>query len=405
MRLINAEIYRNGKTETVVIDINDGVITAISDKPQGEGTGELIDLKGALLVPGAVDVHVHLREPGFADKETVKTATRSAAKGGVTCLMAMPNTVPTPDNVENFERIEATIARDALVRVFPFGSVTVAEKGEELADIEGLSKYVKAFSDDGKCVNNLELLELAMRAAKAEGKIIASHAEAKGAETPAEAEYTAVKRELELVKKTGVKYHFCHLSTTESLEAVKKAQAEGADVTCEVTPHHLTLCDKDIAGNPNFKMNPPLAITADMIATEIALAEGTATMVATDHAPHTEAEKALPYADAPNGIIGLETLFPVVYSFFLGTGRATIGDLINWITVNPATRFGLPYGKIEVGGLADLAALDLKTEREYTKEEIVSKGKNSPFIGKKFIGFPVLTILGGKIIYNSLEVE
>lgn len=238
-----------------------------------------------------------------------------------------------------------------------------------------------------------------MNWAKDNDVVISSHAEYEGKGTSPEAEYLAVERELELVKNVGCKYHFCHLSTARSFEAVKKAQQEGYNVTCEVTPHHLTLCQDDIGQNPNFKMNPPLRNRSDMFATINALLSGVATIIATDHAPHSEEEKSQEFDKSPNGIIGFETFLPTIYTYFIKTGLAKYSDFLNWTVFNPAKRFVLPHGEIKKGGLADIAVLDVLTPRQYKKENIVSKAKNSPYIGDTLYGFNLLTIVDGKIVY------
>lgn len=378
--------------------IKDGKIAKISDCIDMDSEA-VYDMEGCMALPGAIDVHVHLREPGFAAKETVKTGTMSAAKGGVTTVMAMPNLNPVPDSIINLNAAEDIIRRDAAVNVYQYASVTKGENGKELSDIAALSQRVKAFSDDGKGVNNLALLEQAMKTAKETGSIICSHAEAENFGTKPEAETVAVEREIELVRKTGCRYHFCHLSVKKSFELVKAAKREGLDITAESAPHHLFLTENDIKGRTNYKMNPPLRKEEDRQAAIEALLDGTVSMIATDHAPHTEEEKALPYDKAPNGIIGLETLIPLVYTKLVKTGKANVSDMINWLTINPARRFSLPYATVEEGQAATFCVIDTVNKRRYTKEEILSKGKNSPFIGEELYGFCRMTVLNGNIVF------
>lgn len=358
---------------------------------------QTIDVSKKWIIPCGVDVHAHLREPGFEHKETVATGTLSAAKGGIGTIISMPNLNPTPDSLENLKVQQDIIDRDALIRVYPSASVTVGEKGEKLSDIESLNGAVCAFTDDGLCVNNLEVLANAMKIVE---KPILSHAEAKEAKDKEEAEYMAVERELELLRKNPCSYHFCHLSMAKSFEMVKKAQLEGLDVTCEVMPHHLFLNKSQIVDG-NWKMNPPLRGEEDRKATVEALLGGVATMIATDHAPHSPEEKAREYNLCPNGIIGFETMFPTCYTYLVKTGLATHAQLLDWTVYEPAKRFGLVHGEIKEGGLCDIAVLDIETEREYKREEILSKSKNSPFIGFKLYGFNTLTIIGGKIRYQA----
>lgn len=398
--LKNGLINENDKLVKKDILIKNDRIALVSDEIWVDNV-EVYDIDGYLVMPGAVDVHVHLREPGFRDKETIKSGTLSAAKGGVTTIMAMPNLNPFPDCVEGLKVEQDIIDRDALVNVYPYACVSEKEMNTKLVDIDSLAPYVKAFSDDGKGVNNVELLTKAMELVKKHDLIIASHAEDDVDGYLPQGEYVAVKREIELAKQTGVKYHFCHMSTKESFEYIKKAQEDGVDVTCEVSPHHLFLNEEMINGNPNFKMNPPLRSEENRKASVKALLDGVATMIASDHAPHTVGEKSLEYNKCPNGIIGLETMIPLVYTNLVVPKIASVGQMIAWLVTNPAKRFNLEYSEIKSGSKADIAVLDIKNYREYTKEEILSKGCNSPFIGQSLTGFTYMTLVNGKIVYKK----
>lgn len=391
--LENAFIPGKGLTS---LFITDGVITSFNGNKSG--AERVIDLGGATVLPGAVDVHAHLREPGYEYKETILSATESAVKGGITRVMAMPNLKPVPDSEENLEVEEKLIKNNAKVFVYPYASLTKGEKGECLSDIEALSKRVKAFSDDGVCVNDLKLLEEGMRRVKECGGIIASHAERRGAGSAAEAEYRAVSEETELVKKTGVRYHFCHISTKKSLDVIRRAKREGLDVSIEVTPHHIAL-DETMIRDANWKMNPPLMSPADREAVVEAVADGTADMIATDHAPHAAHEKAVAYAAAPNGIIGFETLFSVCVTELVERGVIGIERLSELTSVLPAKRFGIPSGALDIGQKAEIIALDTASYREYTAEEIRGKAKNSPFIGRRMTGYNILTMIGDEIAF------
>lgn len=362
---------------------------------------DIVDLEGLWLIPGAVDVHAHLREPGFEYKEDVKTGTMSAVKGGITSLVAMANLNPVPDSVENLE-IEHKCLKNAVCKVYPLASTTKSMLGKEVADIEELSKYVIGFSDDGKGVQSMDVLVEAIKRATDCGKIILSHAEVEELGFCEQSEIEAVKREIEAVKKVdGSKYHFCHLSTKESLEMVEKAQKEGLDISCEVSPHHISL-DKSMVGeNANFKMNPPLRSKENVEATIKALQNGVASMIATDHAPHSLEEKNKAFDECPNGIIGFETFLPIVYTNLVKCGKASKKQMLDWCVFNPAKRMSLPCSNIEVGSVADLCAIDIENEREYTKEEILSKAQNSPFIGKKLYGFNKLTLVNGEVVFSS----
>lgn len=394
----NGSIILNNTLVKKDILIDNSLIVKIEDEINSDC--EIIDASDCLLMPGAVDVHVHLREPGFESKETVKTGTLSSAKGGVTTILAMPNLKPCPDCLENLNKELEIIKRDALVNVYPFGSVTVNEADQELSDIESFHDLVCAISDDGRGVNNLELLERAMHLAKKYDLVIASHAEDNYYKYSREGEYVAVLREIELAKKVGCKYHFCHMSVKESFDAIRKAQEEGyTNITCEVSPHHLVLNDSMIR-NANFKMNPPLRPESDRLETIKALLDGTACMIASDHAPHTEEEKSQEYDKCPNGIIGLETMIPIVYTEFVMTGLISFDRFLDLLVYNPIKVFNLPKRSMEVNSVADIAIIDIKNKREYKKDEILSKGKNSPFIGKSYYGFTKYTLVNGKIVYK-----
>ncbi|MBQ8177614.1 MAG: dihydroorotase [Clostridia bacterium] len=376
---------------------SDGVIVAIGENLSGT---EYVDLSGLWVMPSAVDVHVHLREPGYDYKETVASGTLAAAKGGVGIIMPMPNLNPCPDSVANLKVQQDIIDRDAVVKCYPFASVTKGEMGAELSDLTELAPIVKAFTDDGKGVNNLELLRKAMEIAKQNGIVIASHAEAENLGTTPEAEIVAVGREIEMAKEVGVKYHFCHISTAKAYEYIRKAKAEGYDITVEACPHHLLLCDRDIKDG-NTKMNPPLRSREDMLATVEALLDGTVDMLATDHAPHAKHEKG-EYSKSLNGIIGLETFLPSIYTHFVMNGQISHERFVELVSTAPAKRFGLPVPELKVGAKANLCALDIASAHTYTESEIVSLSTNSPFIGYTFYGFNKLTMVDGKVVWQNL---
>ena len=361
---------------------------------------EILDATGCLVMPGAVDVHVHLREPGFTHKETVKTGTLSAAKGGVTTIMAMPNLNPCPDSLEHLNQEIEIIKKDAVVNVYPYGTITINEEDKELANIEELAPYVHAVTDDGRGVNNLELLEKACELAKKYNLVVASHAEDNFYKFAREGEYVAVEREIEIAKKVGCKYHFCHMSVKESFDAIRKAQKEGyTNITCEVAPHHLVL-NETMIKDANFKMNPPLRTENDRLETVKALLDGTACMVASDHAPHTEEEKSQEYSKCPNGIIGLETMIPIIYTEFVKTNLISLDRFLDILVYNPIKIFNLHVRKLEVNYPAELAVIDIENSHKYEKDEILSMGKNSPFIGNSYYGFTKYTIVNGKLVYK-----
>ena len=362
---------------------------------------EIIDATNCLVMPGAVDVHVHLREPGFEYKETIKTGTLSSAKAGVTSIMSMPNLKPCPDNLVNLQKQLDIIKKDAIVNVYPFGSVSVNEEDKELSKIDEMSSLIYGLTDDGRGVNNLSLLEEAMKLAKKYNLTIASHAEDNFYKYAREGEYVAVEREIELAKKIGCKYHFCHMSVKESFDAIRKAQKEGyTNITCEVAPHHLVL-NQTMIKDANYKMNPPLRTEEDRLATIEALLDGTACMIASDHAPHSEEEKSLEYDKCPNGIIGLETMIPIIYTHFVRTNLIDLNRFLDILVYNPIKVFNLPKRDLKEGMIADIAIIDIENEHKYTKEEILSKGKNSPFIGQTYYGFNKCTLVNGSIVYKK----
>ncbi len=395
-KLSQGYVIEDNKLVVRDIYIKDGKISEPFDD------GKVIDCRGLLITPGICDIHVHLREPGYTSKETILSGTKSAAKGGVTSIFAMPNLNPYPDSISNLKVEEEIIKRDAVVKVYPYACLTKSEKSIELSDIKDLSKSCLAFSDDGVGFRDYKVLESGMKEVKKYNRIICSHAEDYNyAPTDNKSESEAVRKEIELVRITKSKYHFCHISTKESFDYIRKAQKEGLDITCEVTPHHLFLSDKDINNNPNYKMNPPLRSELDRLATIEALLDGTASIIASDHAPHTEEEKSRSYNEAPNGIIGLETMVPLVYTNLIKTGKASLNNFLDWFINNPRKIMGLAEAKLDIGYTADIACFDIENIKEYTKEEILSKGKNSPFIGYKLQGFCKYTFVDGNLVYGE----
>lgn len=397
MILKNGYILINNKLVKKDIEITNDIISRIEDEIK---TNDFIDCKGGWIIPGAVDVHVHLREPGFTHKETILSGTKASAKGGVTTIMSMPNLRPCPDSIENLKIQEDIISKDAQVNVYPYASVTKKEEGNELSDLEHLCSKVKAITDDGVGVNNIDLLIKGMEYAKKYNIVMASHAEDLIDSKLPQGEYVAVRREIEYAKKIGCKYHFCHMSTKESFDAIRQAHKDGyTNITCEVSPHHLLL-NEDMIENANWKMNPPLRSEENRKETIKALLDGTACMIASDHAPHSKEEKSQDYTKAPNGIIGIETMLPLIYTHFVDKGIASHQDFLNWFVYNPIKVFSLPERKLEVGYKAELTVLDINTERKYTEDEILSLSTNCPYIGMSMKGFPLLTLVNGKIVWE-----
>ncbi len=386
---------------------------------------EVIDAGGLLAVPGLVDLHVHLREPGGEKKETIETGTLAAARGGFTTIAPMPNTRPVPDTVEQLEWLNRRIAETAHVRVLPYASITVRQLGSELTDFEGLKQAgAFAFTDDGVGVQSAGMMLSAMKKAAAVSMPVVAHCEEntlinKGSVhegefarkhaingIPSVCESVHIARDVLLAEAAGCHYHVCHISTKESVRVVRDSKRAGIKVTAEVTPHHLLLCEDDIPGlDANFKMNPPLRSASDREALIEGLLDGTIDFIATDHAPHTSEEKEEGMELAPFGITGLETAFPLLYTHLVLKGTLTLKQLVDFMTIKPSEAFGLPYGKLEEGSPADLVLVNLDHGQNIDPQEFVSKGKNTPFSGWNCKGWPVLTIAGGKTVWAKESVN
>lgn len=360
------------------------------------------------VLPGFCDVHVHLRQPGFTYKETIATGTLAASHGGYTDVCSMPNLNPVPDSVEHIKVQLDCISREASVRVHPYAAITVGEKGEELADMEALAPYAVAFSDDGRGVQSDEKMEQAMRKARKLDKIIAAHCEDnsllaggyihKGAYAAAhghrgicsESEWKQIERDLKLVSKTGCRYHVCHVSCAESVALIRKAKAAGLDVTCETAPHYLLLTENDLQEDGRFKMNPPLRAERDRDALLEGLCDGTVDMIATDHAPHSAEEKSRGLEKSLMGVVGLETAFPVLYTYLVRTGKLPLETLLCRMSTAPRARFGLPEQPDEFG------LWDLESEYTVNPAEFASMGRATPFEGMAVYGRCLVTAVHPK---------
>lgn len=384
---------------------------------------EVIDGKGHLLVPGFIDVHIHLREPGGEHKETIKTGTKAAAKGGFTLVCSMPNTNPVPHNQQEIDSLLERINSDAVIRVLPYASITNELKGEKLVDINSLAlTEIFAFTDDGVGIQSAQLMYEAMKKAAKYNKTVVAHCEDNTLiysgvvhegdvsgklelpGIPSITESVQIARDVLLAEAAGCHYHVCHVSTKESVRVIREAKKAGIHVTAEVTPHHLLLNENDITeDDANFKMNPPLRSKEDQDALLTGLIDGTIDFIATDHAPHTEEEKSSGMVNAPFGIVGLETAFSLLYTYLVKTHRINLKQLIDWLTIKPAESFQLPYGKLEEEKVADLTLINLNFQDIIDKHEFESKGKNTPFHGWKISGKPVMTIVDGIIVYRSVD--
>lgn len=364
-----------------------------------------------VVFPGFCDVHVHLREPGFSYKETIKTGTAACARGGYTSVCAMANLKPVPDCLENLKVQKQLIEDTASIHVYPYGAITVGEQGEVLADLREMAPYVAGFSDDGRGVQSREMMKQAMETAKSLGKVIVAHCEVNdllkggyihdGAYCAAHghkgicsaSEYEQIARDLELVAETGCAYHVCHISTKESVALIRNAKKQGLDVTCETAPHYLVMDDSFLQEDGRFKMNPPLRGPEDRKALVEGLLDGTVDMIATDHAPHSREEKSKGLEGSAFGVVGIETAFPVMYTHFVKTGQLTLERLIQLISENPRKRFHLPMGD-------DFTVWDLDEEFTVDPEQFLSMGRATPFAGWKLNGTCVLTVCQGKVVYS-----
>ncbi|MBO5853065.1 MAG: dihydroorotase [Clostridia bacterium] len=413
----SANVYIDNSFSSVDLFIDGGNIVSIGQNLT-VFDATVISAKGLTVFPGFTDVHVHLREPGFSYKETVSSGTLAAAKGGYTSVCTMPNLKPCPDSVEHLNQQLDIINQDAKIHVYPFGTITVGENGETLSDMDGMAENVIGFSDDGRGVQDEEMMLSAMKKAKELGKIISAHCEDnsllfggyihdgeyarlhghKG--ICSESEWGPIKRDIELVKRSGCQYHVCHISTKESVEIIRQAKRDGVDITCETGPHYLTMNDMMLKEDGRFKMNPPIRSEEDRLALIEGIKDGTIDVIATDHAPHSDEEKAKGLQKSAMGVVGLETAFAVCYTKLVKTGIITLEKLIELLNTNAIKRFGIG-NEIKVGTPADLTIFNLNEKFTVKKEDFVSKGKASPFEGEELFGRCKMTFVNGQIVYKE----
>ena len=417
--LQNAQLLSSGGVfRAADVLLSGGRIVSIGDRISCPADAVSIDLHKAVLFPGFVDVHVHLREPGFSYKETIRTGTLAAAHGGFAHVAAMPNLDPVPDCAAALAVQRAIIEKDALVHVHPYGAVSVGEKGERLADLEGLAPGVIAFSDDGRGVQSESLMREAMMQCRRLGKILAAHCEDNsllhggyihdGAYARAhghrgicsESEWGPIARDLRLAEETGCAYHVCHVSTKESVALIRAAKRRGVDVTCETAPHYLTFTDEDLLEDGRFKMNPPLRAREDRDALIEGLLDGTIDMLVTDHAPHSREEKARGLEKSAMGVVGLETSFAASYTALIQTGILPLGKLVDLMHGAPMRRFGCGTELAE-GQPADLTAFDLTKTYTVDPETFLTMGRATPFAGRALTGVCTLTMIGGEPVWKE----
>ena len=403
----NAKIYQDGGFVIRNAVVQDGRLV-FTDTLAPEA--EIVD--HCLILPGLADVHVHLREPGFSYKETIRTGTMAAARGGYTAVCPMPNLDPVPDTPEHLEEELKIIRKDARVRTIPYASITKGEKGEELSDMEELAPFVCAFSDDGRGVQSESMMKAAMEKAADLHKLITAHCEVNGLLKGgyihdgryarehghkgicSASEYEQIARDIDLAEETGCGYHVCHISTKESVDLIRRAKAKGVDITCETGPHYLLLCEDDLQEDGRFKMNPPLRSRKDQEALIQGIRDGTIDMIATDHAPHSQEEKSRGLAGSAMGIVGLECAFPLLYTHLVLPGVITPERLVELMAVNPKRRFGLETEE-------DFTIFETGTSGRIDPEEFLSMGRATPFEGWEVKARCLLTVCKGKIVYQG----
>lgn len=422
--LKNAKIFTDDKfIKGVDIFIKDGIIAEFSENISFSDA-IVIDCKDNFIFPGFIDVHVHLREPGFFYKETIKSGTMAAAHGGYTTVCSMPNLNPVPDSLENLKVQLDIIEKDAVVKVIPYASITKEQMGKELSDMDELAPFVCAFSDDGRGVQNPNLMKKAMIKAKELNKIIVAHCEDNSLLNGgyihdgeyakknghkgicSESEYGPIARDIELVRETGCAYHICHISTKESVDLVRKAKADGLNVTCETSPTYLLLNDSMLQEDGRFKMNPPIRSEEDRLALIDGIKDGTIDMIATDHAPHSAEEKSRGLKGSAMGVVGLECAFPLLYTYLVKENIISFEQLIKLFHCMPKRRFYFDKisTDIKVGQKANLCIWDMNKKTTVNPETFLTKGRSTPFEGFEIYGECLLTMVDGNIVYKNNNI-
>ena len=419
----HSAVFKNGSLTPAEITVREGVVTSVeSSTDAGSAMPLPFDFPNCVIFPTFSDVHVHFREPGFSYKETIVSGSKAAARGGYGDVCTMPNLNPVPDSVAHLDEQLKLIADGAVIRVHPYGSITVGQQGEELSDLAGMAERVIAFSDDGRGVQSDEMMRAAMTEAKRLSKMIVAHCEVNdllrggyihdGRYAKAhghrgicsESEWKQIERDLQLAEEIGCAYHVCHISTKESVAIIRDAKARGVDVTCETGPHYLVLCEDDLQEDGRFKMNPPLRSREDRDALIEGILDGTIDMIATDHAPHSAEEKGRGLEKSAMGVVGIETAFAVMYTHFVKTGRLSLEKLMDLLHNNAKKRFGIGTDLAE-GERANFTVWDLNEEFTVNPDEFLSMGRATPFAGMPLCGVCKMTVVDGEIVYWQGEIQ
>lgn len=413
-----AKVWYNDAFQRLDVRVEGGVLTQVAPEIIPFVGDAVVDGEGRYLLPGLVDMHVHLREPGYGYKETIATGTKASARGGFTTVCPMPNLNPAPDTLENLRTQLDIIERDAVIDVLPYATITLARKGDECVDYAALAPYVAGFSDDGTGVQSAEVMEEAMTAIAPTGKLLAAHCEVESLLNGgyihdgewarsrghrgicSESEWAEVERDIEIAERTGCRLHVCHISTKESVELIRAAKARGVKVTCETAPHYLVLCDEDMREEGRFKMNPPLRGREDMEALRRGIADGTIDVIATDHAPHSLEEKNRGLEKSAMGVVGIETSLAAIYTFMVCGGVINLEHLVRLMSLNARRLLGIGGG-IKLGEPLDATLVDFRSEYTVDPTQFLSMGKSTPFAGMRMRGEVELTIAQGKVAYEK----
>lgn len=418
MLITGATVWYEGGFAVRDVLIIDGVLHEVAEHIAPSDGVSIVEAGGKYLLPAFVDMHVHLREPGYGYKETIASGTKAAAKGGFSMVCPMPNLNPAPDSLEHLNEQLAIIERDAVIGVLPYATITTARKGDECVDYATLAPYVAGFSDDGTGVQSEEVMEEAMRRIAPTGKLLAAHCEVESLLRGgyihdgewcrahnhkgicSESEWGEVKRDIELAEKTGCRLHVCHISTKESVALIREAKSRGVKVTCETAPHYLALCEEDMREEGRFKMNPPLRTREDMEALRKGVADGTIDVIATDHAPHSAEEKSRGLEKSAMGVVGIETSLAATYTFMVGGGIISLERLLEIMSLTPRKLLGIGGG-ICLGERIDATLVDFAKEYNVNPSEFISMGKSTPFEGMRLRGEVLMTIADGRKVYEK----